>query len=78
MCFTGNGRTDVQIIYNAQTDLVYIQIDDTHQSVLNRQLSDDVVVDIGESDQIVGIEILDASKHLDLSKLLPVEYLSAV
>lgn len=68
----------MQIIYNAQTDLVYIQIDDTHQSVLNRQLSDDVVVDIGESDQIVGIEILDASKHLDLSKLLPVEYLSAV
>ena len=68
----------MQIIYNTQTDLVYIQMDDTHQSVLNRQLSDDVVVDIGEDDQIVGIEILDASKHLDLSKLLPVEYLTAV
>ena len=68
----------MQIIYNTQTDLVYIQMDDTHQSVLNRQLSDDVVVDIGEDDQIVGIEILDASKHLDLSKLLPVEYLPAV
>ena len=68
----------MQIIYNAQTDLLYIQIDDTPQSVLNQQLSDDVVVDIGESDQIVGIEILDASKRLDLSKLLPVEYLSAV
>ena len=68
----------MQIIYNAQTDLVYIQMDDTHQSVLNRQLSDDVVVDIGEDDQIVGIEILEASKHLDLAKLLPVEYLSVV
>lgn len=68
----------MQIIYNTQTDLVYIQMDDTHQSVLNRQLSDDVVVDIGEDDQIVGIEILDASKRLDLSKLLPVEYLPAV
>ena len=68
----------MQIIYNTQTDLVYIQMDDTHQSVLNRQLSDNVVVDIGEDDQIVGIEILDASKHLDLSKLLPVEYLPAV
>ena len=68
----------MQTIYNARTDLVYIQIDDTQQSVLNRQLSDDVVVDIGEDDQIVGIEILDASKHMDLGKLLPVEYLSAV
>ena len=68
----------MQIIYNTQTDLVYIQLDDTQQSVLNRQLSDDVVVDIGEDDQIVGIEILDASKHLNLGKLLPVEYLSAV
>ena len=68
----------MQIIYNTQTDPVYIQMDDTHQSVLNRQLSNDVVVDIGEDDQIVGIEILDASKHLDFSKLLPVKYLPAV
>ncbi len=78
MCFTKDGRADVQTMYNAQTDLVYIHMDDTHQSVLNRQLSDDVVVDIGEDDQIVGIEILGASKHLDLSNLLPIEYISAV
>ena len=68
----------MQIIYNARTDLIYIQIDEAHQTVLNRQISDDVVVDIGEDEQIVGIEILDASKNLDLTKLLPVEYLSAV
>ncbi len=68
----------MQIIYNARTDLIYIQIDEAHQSVLNRQISDDVVVDIGEDEQIVGIEILDASKNLDLAKLMPVEYLSAV
>lgn len=68
----------MQIIYNAQTALVYIHINNTQQSVLNRQLSDDVMVDIGEDDPIVGIEILDASKRTDLGKLLPVEYLSAV
>ena len=68
----------MQITYNAQTDLVYIQIDDTPQSVLNRQLSDDVVVDIGEGEQIVGIEILDASKRVDLTKLLPVKYAASV
>ena len=58
----------VQSICNAQTDLVYIQMDGTHHSALNRQLSDDVVVDISEDHQIVGIEILYASNHLDLSK----------
>ena len=68
----------MQVIYNAQTDLLYIQIDDTPQSVVNQQLSDDVVVDIGEGEQIVGVEILDASKRLDLTKLLPVEYAATV
>ena len=68
----------MQIIYNARTDLICIQIDEANQTVLNRQISDDVVVDIGEDEQLVGIEILDASKNLDLTKLLPIEYLSAV
>lgn len=73
-----SGRFDAQIIYNTTTDLLYIQIDDAPQSVLNQQLFDDVVVDIGEGEQIVGIETLDASKRLDLTKLLPVEYAATV
>ena len=68
----------MQIIYNAATDLVYIQIDDAQQSVINRRVTDDVVLDIDQDERIVGIEILDASKHLDLTKMLPVEYHSAV
>ena len=54
----------MQIIYNAATDLVYIQIDDAQQSVINRRVTDDVVLDIDADERIVGIEILDASKHL--------------
>ena len=68
----------MQIIYNAATDLVYIQIDDAQQSVINRRVTDDIVLDIDEDERIVGIEILDASKHLDLTKMLPVESRSAV
>ena len=68
----------VQTIYNTTTDLLYIQKYDTPQSVPNQQLSGDVAVDIGEGKQIVGIEILDASKRLDLTKLLPVEYAATV
>jgi len=33
-----------------------------------------IVLDIGENDKIVGIEILDASKHIALDRLLPVKY----
>jgi len=32
------------------------------------------VLDLGAEDQIVGIEILDASKHIRLEQLLPIEY----
>jgi uncharacterized protein YuzE len=41
---------------------------------VNRCLSEDIVLDMGEGDRIVGIEILDASKHVNLGSLLPVEY----
>ena len=64
----------MQITYNAETDLLYIRLDDRKQTVVNRRLDDDVVLDIGRNERIIGIEILDASKHLDLKKLLPVKY----
>ncbi len=35
-------------------------------------------MDIGSDDKIVGIELMDASKHVDLEKLMPMEYLKAL
>ncbi len=64
----------MQILYNVKTDLLYLRLDDRKQQVVNKRVSDDVVLDIGEDDRIVGIEILDASKHLNLERLLPVKY----
>ncbi len=64
----------MQILYNVKKDLLYLRLDDRKQQVVNKRVSDDVVLDIGEDDRIVGIEILDASKHLNLEKLLPVKY----
>jgi len=64
----------MEILYNAKADLLYIRIDDQKQEVINRQLGEDVVLDIGEEGRIVGIEILDASKRLNLEKLFPVKY----
>jgi uncharacterized protein YuzE len=64
----------MQITYSAKTDLLYIRLDDRRQPIINRRLADDVVLDIGERERIVGIEILDASEHLNLGQLLPVQY----
>ena len=64
----------MNIVYNYKTDLLYIRFDDRKQDVINRRVSDDIVLDIGENDRIVGIEILDASKHVTLDRLLPVKY----
>ncbi len=64
----------MQIIYNAKTDILYIRLDDTKQDVINQRVSDDVVLDVGKDDKIVGIEILDASAHTNLKTILPVEY----
>lgn len=63
----------MQISYNTRTDLLYLRLDDRKQQVVNKRLSEDIVLDIGEDSRIVGIEILDASRNLDLKKLLPVD-----
>lgn len=64
----------MSIIYNDQTDLLYIRFDEKKQDVVNRRISEDVVLDIGEKDKIIGIEILEASKNISIEKLLPVKY----
>lgn len=66
----------MEILYNSKTDLLYLRIDDDDrkQSVINKRITEDIVLDIGEDEKIIGIEILDASKHLNLDKLLPVKY----
>ena len=65
---------NVQILYDAKTDLVYLRLDDRKQQVINKRVSENIVLDLGEDDRIIGIEILDASKHLNLETLLPIKY----
>ncbi|GAI34169.1 unnamed protein product [marine sediment metagenome] len=64
----------MNILYNDKTDLLYIRLDDKKQEIINRRVSEDIVLDIGEDDKIVGIEILDASKRVSLEKLMPINY----
>jgi len=64
----------MNVVYHDKTDLLYIRFDDKKQDVINRRISEDIVLDIGENDRIVGIEIVDASRRIHLEKLLPIKY----
>lgn len=63
----------MQIFYDTKTDLLYLRLDDRKQQVKNQRLSEDIVLDTGEDSKIVGIEILDASQHVNLETLLPIK-----
>ena len=64
----------MNILYDDRKDLLYIRFDDRRQQVVNKRVTEDLVLDVGEDEKIVGIEILDASEHVNLDAILPVEY----
>lgn len=64
----------MQIIYNPKSDVLYIRLDEQKQDVINQRVSDDVVLDMGSDERIIGIEIVDASHRLDLKNIFPVEF----
>jgi uncharacterized protein YuzE len=66
------------IHYDSKTDLLYLRIESSEQEVVNKRVSDEIVLDIGENEKIIGIEIMDASKNINLDKLMPIDYLKAV
>jgi len=41
---------------------------------INKQITEDIVLDINKEDKLVGIEILNASKRIDLEKKSPLKY----
>lgn len=60
--------------YDQKTDLLYLRLDPRSQGVTNQRVTEDVVVDIGPEDKIVGIEIMNACRNLHLQQLLPVRF----
>lgn len=68
----------MKLTYDAPNDLLYIAFEEGQSPVRNEDAAEGVVLDITEDGHIAGIEILDASKVLDLRKLLPIEYAATV
>jgi uncharacterized protein YuzE len=66
------------IHYDSKTDLLYLRIEPDSKEVINKRVSEDMVLDIGDNDKIIGIEIMNASKNINLDKLMPIEFSTAL
>ena len=63
----------MKISYDKEVDALYIKLLEGTQEVRTLRLTDDIALNIGSGEQLVGIEILDAKNILgkgELPKLL--------
>jgi len=59
----------MKVYYDDEVDALYLKLgDETPEGVI--EISDGVNLDTTSEDKIVGIEILDASKKIDLKTIL--------
>lgn len=71
----------MKIKYDPAVDAMYIYLEDRCKEVTTIRITEDVAIDIGEKEKVVGIEILDASKYFKKEKKIPeieIENLSVV
>jgi len=61
----------MKIKYDPQVDAAYISFKKGPAQVTTIRVTEDLAIDFGPHEEIVGIEILDASKHLNISKKDP-------
>ena len=62
----------MQITYDTEADALYIKLQDG-AFVRNREMVEGVVLDIGEGESLLGIEILEASTRFSLKDLSNVD-----
>jgi uncharacterized protein YuzE len=61
----------MKIKYDPEVDSAYISFKKGPTQVTTVRVTEDLAIDFGPSEEIVGIEILGASEHLGLSKEEP-------
>jgi uncharacterized protein YuzE len=61
----------MKIKYDPQVDAAYISFKKGPTQVTTIRVTEDLAIDFGPNEEIVGIEVLDASQRLDLSKENP-------
>lgn len=61
----------MKIKYDPQVDAAYISFKKGPVQVTTIRITEDIAIDFGPNEEIVGIEILDASEHLGWSREAP-------
>ncbi len=64
----------MKIEYVQKADLLYVRFDPRPQEVTNRRVAEDIVLDVGDGERIVGIEILNASRNVDLGQFRSLKF----
>lgn len=59
----------MKITYDAAADAVYLRLSHSGGTVTTKQVDQDILIDFNQKDQLIGIEVLSASKRLKLSEL---------
>ena len=62
----------MRITYDRKVDAAYIYLKERPSQVTTIRLNEDIAVDFGPGEEVVGIEILSASEHLGLDPKKPV------
>ncbi len=61
----------MKIRYDRRVDAAYIYLREEPAEVTTVRLTDDIAVDFGPGEEVVGIEILSASKRLGIDPQKP-------
>lgn len=59
----------MKITYDKKVDALYIRLNEAAAYHNSKKITDDVLIDYAQNGQIVGLEILDASKHAIVPEL---------
>lgn len=62
-------KTDVRMRYSQEADAIYIRLNE-NKIVNSDEISDGLIADYDENEDIVGIEILWASEKADIDQLI--------
>lgn len=62
----------MRITYDPKYDVLYLKVGEA-EKVLCKEVDEDITLDLNAQGKLVGIEILSASEHINLSHLLPVK-----
>jgi uncharacterized protein YuzE len=61
----------MKITYDPEVDAAYISFKKGPTQVTTIHITEDIAIDLGPGEEVVGIEVLAASRHLGISKERP-------